>query len=1000
MRARWLMGAGLVVALVATRGTWSGAQSTSRDVRLTLTEGTSMAATLSPDGRTIALDLLGALWTMPSAGGRATRVLDDGYDAHAPAWSPDGTRLAFQAYYRDTWNIWTMQADGADLRQVTAGPYDDREPHWSPDGTRIAFASDRGGNYDVWLLTLTGGDVQRFTTGGANESMPAWSPDGREIAFVSDREARGIYARRLDTGAERQVAADAAVLYTPSWAPDGKTVAYVAVDGAVTRLMAGGKNVADAAEDVHPFRASWASTGELLYTADGGVKRRPTAGGPARPVPFTADVAFTRAAFTPAHRGFSPTGPQPVLGLMHPAISPDGSTVAFGALGDLWLVSTRAGDAVPRRVTSDVFVETNPVWSPDGKTLAYSSDRDGTVALWARDLATGADRRIAADGTTASWSPDGTQLAYLDSGSQLHVVQVANREQRQVHGRLFEPGRPSWSPDGRAVVMSALRPYSTRFREGTNQVLWVAVQPDATPDGKAAFAPDRWMDPIPHKSVGMRENLGPVWSPNGREMAAIVDGQLTTYAVARDGTATGPPRRISTDLASSPSWTSDSRRVLYQAADRFRLADLVDGSIRDIVPQWSWTAKTHTAVTTIHAGRLFDARAGATAQADMDVVIEGQRIVSVAPHREGQHRGTVVDASAGTVLPGLIDSHTHLSKAFGEAQGRVWLSFGVTTVRNPATNAFEGQEEREAIESGVRVGPRVVTTGEPLDGSRIYYPGGVALDGGGLVDAQLARARTLHFDFIKTYVRLPDLLQKRIIESAHQAGLPVTSHELYPAVAFGADGVEHVRGTSRRGYSPKTSALSRSYGDVVQLLTASGMTITPTITIQGGFQVLTARDPWWVDDPRVTQLFPASVAANGQAMRAKPLAGAELTAREALVTSQERLVLAVVRGGGRVIAGTDSPINPYGVALLSELEHYARAGLSPAEVIRTATAVPAEAFGLGAHLGTIEAGKLADLVIVDGNPLATITDLRRTRRVVKGGVVYDVATLLKGPVVP
>ncbi len=135
-------------------------------------------------------------------------------------------------------------------------------------------------------------------------------------------------------------------------------------------------------------------------------------------------------------------------------------------------------------------------------------------------------------------------------------------------------------------------------------------------------------------------------------------------------------------------------------------------------------------------------------------------------------------------------------------------------------------------------------------------------------------------------------------------------------------------------------------------------------------------------------------------MRAKPLSAAELSAREALVTPQEQLVRAVVRGGGRVIAGTDSPINPYGVALLSELEHYVRGGLSPAEAIRTATAVPAEAFGLGADLGTIEAGKLADLVIVDGNPLANITDLRRTRRVVKDGVVHDVETLLKGPVVP
>jgi hypothetical protein len=380
-------------------------------------------------------------------------------------------------------------------------------------------------------------------------------------------------------------------------------------------------------------------------------------------------------------------------------------------------------------------------------------------------------------------------------------------------------------------------------------VLWVAVEPDATPDGRAAFAPDRWMDPIPHKSVGMRENFGPVWSPNGREMAAIVDGFLTTYPVARDGTPAGPPRRLSQELASSPSWTGDSRRVLYQTADRFRLVDLVDGATRDIVPQWSWTAAAAPPPMTVHAGRLFDGRRAAV-QRDVDVVVEGGRIASVAPHRDDQHRGTVVDASAGTVLPGLIESHTHLSKAYGEAQGRIWLSFGITTVRNPAANAFEGQEEREAIESGARVGPRVLTTGEPLDGSRIYYPGGVALDGGGLVDQQLARAQQLGFDFVKTYVRLPDLLQRRIIDGAHRAGMPVTSHEIYPAVAYGADGVEHIRGTSRRGYSPKMSELRRSYQDVVQLLTASGMTLTPTITIQGGFQVMNARDPWWADRRR------------------------------------------------------------------------------------------------------------------------------------------------------
>ena len=111
------------------------------------------------------------------------------------------------------------------------------------------------------------------------------------------------------------------------------------------------------------------------------------------------------------------------------------------------------------------------------------------------------------------------------------------------------------------------------------------------------------------------------------------------------------------------------------------------------------------------------------------------------------------------------------------------------------------------------------------------------------------------YDLIKTYVRLPDILQKRIIEFAHQNGMPVTSHELYPAVAFGADGVEHIRGTSRRGYSPKVTGLNYSYRDVIDLLAASKMTITPTINIQSGAFALTAsRTPEIVDDARFTNL--------------------------------------------------------------------------------------------------------------------------------------------------
>jgi imidazolonepropionase-like amidohydrolase len=348
------------------------------------------------------------------------------------------------------------------------------------------------------------------------------------------------------------------------------------------------------------------------------------------------------------------------------------------------------------------------------------------------------------------------------------------------------------------------------------------------------------------------------------------------------------------------------------------------------------------------------------------------------------------------VSPGLIEIHTHLSENFGEALGRAFLSWGITTVRNPATNTFEAMEQRESFESGARVGPRLITTGEPFDGTRIYYPGGTSLGDTGQVPLELQHAKDFGYDFIKTYVRLPDLMQKRIIEAAHAMGMPVTSHELYPAVAYGADGVEHIRGTSRRGYSPKVTALMRSYRDVIDLLTASKMTLTPTIGIQGGFRLQTLRDPSWIDDPRIQKLYPPSVAERWRNETRIPAPAAALDEAQRLVTPQERTVYQVVKGGGRVTAGTDAPINPYGLSLLMELENYTSGGLTPVEVLRTATLVSAEAMGVGADIGSIEPGKLADLTFIDGDPLQNIKDLRRVRRVMKDGNVYDVSSLVAG----
>ena len=965
-----------------------------RAIHLTLHEGTNLAAALSPDGRTIVMDLLGTLWTMPGQGGAARAITDIFLDAREPSWSPDSRRLAFQAYRDSTWQIWTVNADGTDLKPVTSSPFDDREPAWAPDGARLAFSSDRGGSYDIWTLTLATGEVQRITTASSNEFMPSWR-SATEVAYVSDRrDAPGLYAASAvgKGGADVLVQAADGALAAPAFGPGGGVAAFNAISGSRSRLMVGERNIADADEDVFPFRPQWLPDGEVLYTADGKIKRRPAGGGAARVIEFSADVSFTRPAFTPKRHTFDVAAPQPVRGIMHPALAPDGAQIAFAALGDIWSMPI-GGTA--RRLTSDPALDTDPAWSPDGRLLAYSSDRSGSMNIWIHDVQRGADRqltRLASAATMPAWSPDGSRIAFNDAEGQLQVADIESGAVRRIHDHLNEPGRPSWSPDGTAVVVSSLKVYSTRFREGTNQVLRVAL------DGSA----DRWFDPAPHKSIGMREDYGPVWSPDGTQMAAIVDGLLAAWPVSRDGTPAGPPRPLTTELAGAPTWSRDSRQILYQTDTGLKLVDVAARRVvRDVDAKLTWTAAPPKyiapqagrpgAKTIVHAGRLWDGTTNG-AQRDVDVVVEGHRITSVAPHR-GHHDGTVIDASNQTVIPGLIEIHTHLSENFGEALGRAFLSWGITTVRNPATNTFESMEFRESFESGARVGPRLITTGEPFDGTRIYYPGGTSLGDTGQLPLELQHAKDFGYDFIKTYVRLPDLMQKRIIEAAHAMGMPVTSHELYPAVAYGADGVEHIRGTSRRGYSPKVTALMRSYQDVIELLTASKMTLTPTIGIQGGFRLQTLRDSSWMDDPRIRRLYPASVVERARTGDRGDSAAAREDA-ERLVAPQERTVFRVVKGGGRVTAGTDAPINPYGLSLLMELENYASGGLTPIEVLRTATAVSAEAMGVGADIGSIAPGKLADLSFIDGDPAENIKDLRRVTRVMKDGIVYDVSALV------
>lgn len=970
-------------------------KSPDRLIEVSVDEGTNMAVAVSPDGKTLAYDVLGRIWLMPVEGGEGKPVTDSLGNARQPSWSPDGKQITFQGYWQGNWHIYIVNADGSNLKQMTSGDFDYREPHWSPDGTTLAFSSDRSGNYDIWKLDIVSEHLLPITSGPDNEYGPSWSPDGQQLAFVSDDGDSGkILIQSTGSESQETVYSSSGKLTGISWSPGGDNMLFNEHEGLKAELRqidpTTGKSssVTNTSEDVFPFRHTWTSDSSFIYSATGKIQSK-TMGGSATEVPFSVSLWLDRSSYERKKRAFDSTEDQEVKGIGWPALSPDGTSVVFVALQDLWLKSE---NGTIQQLTDDPFVQIMPIWSPDGKFLAYSSDKDGPFAIWIKDLSDGGERNLLTTGACTSgmaWSPDGNSIAFTESfgprGGQLSLVDIKSGERSLLGEQLGSSvGTPTWSPDSEKVALTALDPYSSLYREGVNRIMLFPVNGD----------PQRPQKALEHWSFGVRGNDGPVWSPDGKFMAMVAKGFLWILPVDENGDATGEPTKLTDELSDVPSWSGDSKQLLYLATNRLKLLTVDDKSTTDFPINMTWKRKNPVGTTIIHAGGLIDGVSD-TVKENMDIIIEGHRIVEILPHDDAREADQKIDASDAFVMPGLIDIHAHEGSANGEKLGRAWLSWGVTTMRNPAGDPYDALNRRESIQSGKIQGPRIYFTGSPIDGNRIFYAGSATMQSESHIDMELRKAELLDYDLIKTYVRLPDNLQKRVIDGAHKLGLPVTSHELYPAVAFNVDGVEHVRGTSRRGFSAKLSETLRSYADVTDMLATSGMYFTPTTAIYLGYQYVIARDPSVMNDQRLKELTELRYLASVSASTEQILNDQENY--DQLYANVIKMVADVQRKGGFVVAGTDAPILPQGFGLHIELENYQDAGLTPFEVLQTATINNAIALNAEGDLGSIEVGKLADLVIVEGNPLEDIRNARKTRVVIKNGEVFSLGDLMNRP---
>ncbi|MDT3437760.1 amidohydrolase family protein [Haloarcula sp. 1CSR25-25] len=961
--------------------------------KTTLSEGTNIAITASPDGETIIIDHAGILFRLSGDGGEAEQITDVELEPAYPNYSPNGDRVAFQGYADGVYDLYTIAPDGSDLEKLTDDPnWDDREPNWSPGGSMIAFASDRGMGYDIWTLEVGSGEITQLTDTDADNYLPTWSSDGSEIAYVTNGGS-AIKAIDSNGGESRTLysAGDGETLRAPSWGP-GRDLAYVRVAGSEAHLMVGGEQVTDG-EDVFPLPTNWLSENELLYTADGKIRTRELDGESDKTteVPFTISFDLPELDYKRKSYEFDHRGKEAVKGVQTPALSPEGDRIAFIALNDLWVMEIGKR---PARITEDHYYETAPAWHPNGRYLAYSSDRAGTEDIFVYDTKTESHHRVTSrEGAAikAAWSPSGSEIAFQNQDGATFTIGVsindgtveADGAVRNILGPQFAPGAPTWSADGETLAMTVHITFSERTGFGTNQILTVDVDSGETeihPPGEE-FA-----------SVATRNNDGPVWSPNGEYMAFVVESTLRVMPVTEDGLPDGPARELTDEATDGPSWSGDSEWLLYLNNGQLKKVRRDGSETKEVPLRLNYHRQYPTGRTVVYAGGLWDGR-DAELKENVTIEIVNNRIKRVETDTEPPN-GQYVDASDLTVIPGLWDAHNHQTyseELFGARQGLVNLAYGVTTTVDRAAFVYHGVHDREAFTANERVAPRYFMTGELIDGSRTRFPTNRTTRSLEQIELEMSRAIELDYDFLKTYERLNATRTDAVQDVAHdELGVPTASHYVAPGIQLGQNGTTHMDEYGRFGFSRAESATGQSYDDYVQFHSTDDRRWTVTTFFDDSFILGEEVE----DDPRL-KLFPPwrregllAATANNEERPDDP----DCTSR---LCRNVSVAKRIVDNGGLVVTGTDVPLTFNGVELHANLRPLVAYGFSEHEALLTATRFAAKHQGVEDDLGTIESGKLADMVFLDGNPLEDINNAMNVEMTMTDGELYTIEDLLE-----